>query len=699
MLTVTKTIISTVLLSILLAKANTVEARLKYYRYNDNIPMVEMSLNMMVAMGVLEQIPSRLVHDGNPYNRMVTASYSPHSRSHYGRPARTGYYSNQRYTDYWDDLDSPYDRYYGSRFAYSPYRDRYRSWEDPWYSRWGNQWNNPWSTGWSDAWNSPWGGIWGERLNYPRAGYWNNPWGNAWSSQWMNPWSNPVNTLYTPYLSPYSGLSNWPYTSAYPNMPMSPSTVFESAPGLDNQPLTDPSSINPQPGQGGYSLNPTSWSVNTSRLNDARDRSRSGYSSPERRLNGLWIGDNGEMLGIRGDNFLWYDGNNRYANGKLIKTPTMIEARAEGSNMIIRYHYGFLGDELVTMSRKGKIHTYSPMPLKQSAYSARPRAAYSSYRRYADDAQSANAEIEPGLTAPLSVNPDNSNGARPAISAYADKRNDAAIPYGQGSGAEDVFRGPLDPVINSGRRNHVPAYPANTDRRTGRHDVPATPRKYSAAPSSVTNTNPAAAANVWNSLSAHTAFETQAPATLNSQTGERPVSTEPVTVYTVNNYYLPGFNDQQPANDTIWKPLKPYSNYGAQSGVSSVTRANQGSGTTNGDAVEADNWDPNTYLYSYMKDNDVSPAPVTSYPRDNSNIWVPSASYRDNAYRTPAPTFTAKNDNSNIWKAGNTFADHQRNTEATPTYYSAGDSQHSTADQSSGSAIRKFDWSQTPPWN
>ena len=65
------------MLSILLAKANTVEARLKYYRYNDNIPMVEMSLNMMVAMGVLEQIPSRLVHDGNPYNRMVTAKYSP----------------------------------------------------------------------------------------------------------------------------------------------------------------------------------------------------------------------------------------------------------------------------------------------------------------------------------------------------------------------------------------------------------------------------------------------------------------------------------------------------------------------------------------------------------------------------------------------------------------------------------------------
>ena len=68
MRTVIKIIITTVLLSVLLAPLGNAEARLKYYRYNDNIPMVEMSLNMMVAMGVLEPIPSRLVYDGNPYS-------------------------------------------------------------------------------------------------------------------------------------------------------------------------------------------------------------------------------------------------------------------------------------------------------------------------------------------------------------------------------------------------------------------------------------------------------------------------------------------------------------------------------------------------------------------------------------------------------------------------------------------------------
>ena len=697
--TVTKTIITTVLLSILLAKANTVEARLKYYRYNDNIPMVEMSLNMMVAMGVLEQIPSRLVHDGNPYNRMVTAKYDPQSRSHYGYPARTGYSGNRRYTDYRDDLDYPYERYYGNRFAYTPYRDRYRSWDDPWYSRWGNQWNNPWTTGWSDPWNSPWGGIRGNRMNNPWAGYTNNPWGSAWNSQWMNPWSNPWNTMTTPYLSPYSGVSNWPYMSAYPNIPLSPDTVFESGPALDNQPHSDPSSSNRQPGLDGYSLNPTSWSGKTSQLNDDRDRSRSGYSSPESRLNGLWISDSGEMLGIRGDHFLWYDGNNRYANGKLIKTPTMIEARAEGTNKIIRYHYGFLGDELVTMSRKGRIHTYSPMPLKQSAYAARPHAAYSNYRQYTDDAHPANAHIEPGLATPLSTYPDNRDNATPAVSAYADKGNDAAMPYGQDSVEQTALRGLPDPVINSGSRNHVPAYNAATDRRAGWQNMPPPARGYTMSPSSAINTNPAGVAGIWNNLSAHTAFESQLPASLNPQTRERSVSAEPVNAYPLNHYYLPGFTDPQPADNNIWKPLTPYSNYNVKPAMPTVTSPDEGATGTHRDSAEADSWDPNTYLYSYMKSNESSQAPVTSYPRDNSNIWIPSAGYSDNAFNTATPTFTAKNDSTNIWKPGNTFANRQRGTETGPSYYDAGNSRHGTSEQSSDSAVRKFDWSQSSPWN
>ena len=176
--TVIKTIITTVLLSTLLAMAGTVEARLKYYRYNDNIPMVEMSLNMMVAMGVLEPIPSRLVHDGNPYHRMVNASYGPYSRSGYSTyPERSRRYSNYRYNDYLDGPIDPYDsyyggyndrnydRYYGSRYGYSPDYQRYRTS--------GNQWNSPWADRWGNQWEGPWG----------------NTRGNTWDYQQGSPWS------------------------------------------------------------------------------------------------------------------------------------------------------------------------------------------------------------------------------------------------------------------------------------------------------------------------------------------------------------------------------------------------------------------------------------------------------------------------------------------------------------------------------
>ena len=117
MRTVIKTIITTVLLSTVLAMAGNVEARLKYYRYNDNIPMVEMSLNMMVAMGVLEPIPGRLVQDGNPYNRMVNTSYGPYSRSGYSYPERAYRYSSYGYNDYLDGPIDPYDSYY-NRYNY-----------------------------------------------------------------------------------------------------------------------------------------------------------------------------------------------------------------------------------------------------------------------------------------------------------------------------------------------------------------------------------------------------------------------------------------------------------------------------------------------------------------------------------------------------------------------------------------------------
>ena len=289
----------------LLVKANTVEARLKYYRYNADIPMVEMSLNMMVAMGVLEQIPGRLVHDGNPYRTLASRRYRHSSRYPYATPVSARYSGRYRYDDYWDEpfgrysdywdepfgnygdyWDEPryYRRYARSRYDYAPTylnRGRYR------YSGWADRWSDP---RYAD-WNSP--GLNRYGYGYPWNTAWSNPWGNSWSHQWLNPWS-----------SPYANLGGWPYTSIYPTTPL-PTDSLQGDTWSGTQNKTDSSSQNNNRGS-----EQPAWFGQPSKVSYKRSAYRSDKSR-YRRLNGLWIGNEGEMLGIRGDRFVWYDDRNQ----------------------------------------------------------------------------------------------------------------------------------------------------------------------------------------------------------------------------------------------------------------------------------------------------------------------------------------------------------------------------------------------------
>ncbi len=391
MRTVIKIIITTVLLSALLAPIGNAEARLKYYRYNDNIPMVEMSLNMMVAMGVLEPIPSRLVYDGNPYNRLATARYDRYPDSYY-YPRRARYSGRSRYfDDYRDEPIRPYRRYSRSRYndlhdfydLYEPW-ERYRGsyWDSPRYSRWdspwADRWGSPWSSAWDNPWDSPWGSRWGGSP-WDSVGY--SPWSSPWYSGGLNPWST---TLLNPWSSPYSYMGGWPLIQGYTTVPVLP----EAAPGA-NYPGTNyletpsyqpepQSRQQPQPRQqqyrNGYKAQKTAWSARTARsayrsrphrVKYRPDQGRGDVKNTYQRLNGLWIDDSGEMLGIRGDRFLWND-DDRYARGQLLKSPTMMEARINETRTVIRFQYKLSGNELVILSRDGRTRTFHRMPLVES---------------------------------------------------------------------------------------------------------------------------------------------------------------------------------------------------------------------------------------------------------------------------------------------------------------------------------------------
>ncbi|UCB56238.1 MAG: hypothetical protein JSW45_06850 [Thiotrichales bacterium] len=372
MRTVIKTTITTVLLSSVLAMAGNVEARLKYYRYNDNIPMVEMSLNMMVAMGVLEPIPSRLVHDGNPYNQLVTSRSRRYSRSPYGYPVSTRSSRYRYYDDYWDEPIRPYSRYSRSRYYdYWPdrgYRSRASYWDSPLLDRWDSPRYSSWDSPWASRWNNPWYSSLGSPWGSPWSTGWSNPWGSAWNYPSLNLWSNPLG---------YPG--GWPYSSGYSIYQLSPDALLGDTPLQHQSDQLDDLMIKP-PVSNGFDKVRSSWSARPSRASYGRRDYRRGGKVPHQKLNGLWVGDTGEMLGIRGDHFLWYDDDNKYARGQLLKSATTMQARIPETRTVIRFQYKLRGDEMVIMSRDGKMRTFNKMPLIQAQRaSGKPQITYSSY--------------------------------------------------------------------------------------------------------------------------------------------------------------------------------------------------------------------------------------------------------------------------------------------------------------------------------
>jgi hypothetical protein len=721
MRTVIKTIITTVLLPTLLAMAGTVEARLKYYRYNDNIPMVEMSLNMMVAMGVLEPIPSRLVHDGNPYHRMVNASYGPYSRSGYSTyPERSRRYSNYRYNDYLDGPIDPYDsyyggyndRYYGSRYGYSPEYQRYRTWgsqwDSPWADRWdnqwdspwgntwgspwdyqqgspwssswgspwgnqwsnpwnsgrgnqwGNQWNNPWSSGrgnqWGNQWNSPWssgrGNQWGNQWNNPWSSGWGNQWGNQWNSPWSSGWGSPWgNQWNNPWMNPWSSQSGysgaWPYTPGYSNLPLSPGINTGDDWSKNNSYQSDDASRQ-NPGNDGYKAEKTSWFANPSSMRYRHSGHRKVNNRPYRKLNGLWIGDNGAMLGIRGNRFLWYDDDNQYAKGQLVKSPTMMKARIEGSATVVRYHYQLHGNELVIMSRDGKMHTFNRMPLVElPVASARPHAAYTSYKPESSNYHFSYASYRSGQKLDRSsLNLRNNSdrvgraaGANRSTHSPALRENHSREYY---SDERSTARSRYLPNVVNGSRDDGPSVsrPADPDSDfyTGEAFINNAGQKH------------------------------LAPLMSAGASSADPAAT------------IPLYKKYQPASG------RAKSDNGADSAAQTAEDIRVESSTWT-DYAGLDMNDPNTYLYSYLKDN------------DNKRTSASDSTDTDNSDGSVRSALADQSDSSNIWKPNNSYPDRRgyiENSQSDNSAQNTGQARSVTAN----SDMKGFAWpAGGTPWD
>ena len=750
--TVIKTIITTVLLSVLLATTSDAEARLKYYRYNANIPMVEMTLNMMVAMGVLEQIPGRLVHDGNPYNRMVRARSRRHSASPYALPANTAYYDDFLYDDFgFDDFGygdygvydryrdrgySPYRRYYDSPYGYSDaysygYSDPYSSWDgawaspwgDPGYTTWGNPWNsvygsqwyspyttrgNPWTSVYGNQWNSPWG----NRLNYPWGTTWNNPWGGAssypWGSTWNSPWSSPwSNTMMNPLVNPYGGVGTWsgvPGSSSAPISPgYTPGTQGYSpgyTPGTNqgnastnnyrnygNDGTTNPAERG-RSGNAPVRTDKTDFNAYTFRKSASRQGS-APYRKPsqtvysgtiskhDRRLDGLWIGESGEMLGIRGNDFLWYDGKDRYAKGKLVKTPTMMKAKIERSKKMISLHYRLIDNELFTVSKDGKMRIFNRTPLMQQARLAGELdTTPSSYQSDSPASIVSKSKFASDIATPLTPYAKETSAT---LASYTNRRTETIAPL-------ELYRGEQSPMWGPGASSAVviddegvaKAVPSRRDdqarNRLAANRVPAASSRFAVA----TYTD--------HGSDVSSALPSIMPNTANAQ--RQPQDGKSTAAESFNKRAAVETSDER---DSIWKPLTPYSTTLGYKNSAEIARVVAPS-VQDADDFEPfraqplhasrvqshsaagvhDKLDPYPYLFSYLKD-------------------------KANGFHASGRNATNTKDSGNIWKPNESFADTRRQQGA---FSSHGPTSAITAasEMSASYSVRKFVWPVNRDW-
>ena len=97
-----------------------------------------------------------------------------------------------------------------------------------------------------------------------------------------------------------------------------------------------------------------------------------GVYSRYRNLDGLWVANNGELLGLRDGRFLWSDGNAAYTTGIVERTPRLIRAYIDDSDKTVIYRYKLVGNEMLTIDASGTLRIFKRIPVNQaSAYLSR----------------------------------------------------------------------------------------------------------------------------------------------------------------------------------------------------------------------------------------------------------------------------------------------------------------------------------------
>ena len=393
-------------LILLLLSSQFVHAESKLYQYDGKMPFVRMMLNMMSAMGILDRLPSNGAYGSGYPSSPWSSSSSPYARALgargiYPGSSMQGIYGNSPFTrSPW--LQSPWSQstdglsgvspLWGSpSWGVLPYNGNttgtyypYSYADDGGFSDLSGWVNEPWE---ESSWNSR---AYESEREYADRKY-------AEQRYLDREYSKPPVIASVPLVQnfnygvpegsqQYTGQNNADRNDGYANNTQNNyQGNAENQSSMDRPPANrSPLSKLAQPGVNQSARNQP-YPYDQTQADRARQQRQSplqkrskvkpapvqkacvtefcGLKKPD--MNGLWVAQNGEMLGIKNNRYLWSDGDSRHLTGQIKIQNEYLLTSVDDHEKIMRFKYKLAGNRLLTMQQDGVIREFVRIPPDQ----------------------------------------------------------------------------------------------------------------------------------------------------------------------------------------------------------------------------------------------------------------------------------------------------------------------------------------------
>lgn len=351
-----------IILLLVLANSQSVCAGTSLYRYDGKLPFIRMMLGMMDAMGVIDKLPANGMYGGNPYSRY---SNNPMQRSPWSQSpwTQSGQYGSLGPAPIWGSPDwgvLPLDRY--TKNYYNQYGYEYSP-------------SSHWSQSDLDGWvEEPW-----------EVSQWNSGEDNRRQASRVQPAPQPrQQPANIPVVQNFNfGAPENTRADARSDdrqVNRSPLAKLSQPRRSDGRPAQQSGWQPDRPSAGPPVMSPARPPA---RPQSAQQGQRSplakrSYQNPAQKpcvtefcglkkpnLNGLWVSQSGEMLGINNQRYLWSDGNSRYLTGQIKIQNEYLTANVDDHEQILRFKYKLAGNHLLTMQPDGTIREFVKMSRSQ----------------------------------------------------------------------------------------------------------------------------------------------------------------------------------------------------------------------------------------------------------------------------------------------------------------------------------------------